>query len=287
MKNNIIVLFLLLSSSIFSQNRIILDSLTTVLEQVFDEDQKLRYSLDSVQRRYGNSSAEVNLFWRHINKQDSLNRKIVISIIDAYGWLSESETSLKANTSLFLVIQHADVETQIKYLPVLKKAIKEGNAQKEHYAYLVDRVNMKKGKYQIYGTQIGGDYKGNLCIWPIEDELNVNKRRKLLGLNSIEEYAKNSDVPYTPPAIDSLKGNVIINGYIKDSNQLALDSVEVYTTAGKFLAQTDRNGVFRIIVKKSILSSRLIFKKDRFKNGAFDFKKSNEDVLFIDFTLLE
>lgn len=144
---------------------------------------------------------------------------------------------------------------------------------------------MRKGKYQIYGTQIGGDHKGNLCIWPIADELNVNKRRKLLGLNSIGEYAKNSGVPYIAPAIDSLKGKVIINGYIADKNQHGLDSVKVYTVTGKFLTQTDVDGVFRIIVKRSVLNSKLIFKKDGFKDGIFTFNKNNEDVLFIDCSL--
>lgn len=134
MRTYIIIPLLLLSSSVFAQNRIPFDSLKIILEQVFDQDQKSRYVLDSLQKKHGYASLEVNSYWEHVNKQDSLNKKIVTSTIDTYGWLSIDETSLKASSSLFLVIQHADIETQSKYLPVPEKAIKTGKADKEYYA---------------------------------------------------------------------------------------------------------------------------------------------------------
>ena len=69
-----------------------------------------------------------------------------------------------------------------------------------------DRYLIDKGKKQKYGTQFmryvikdtDGKYiRGNSFFLPIEDEKNVNNRRKELGLETtIEEYASKNGVIY-------------------------------------------------------------------------------------------
>ena len=56
-------------------------------------------------------------------------------------------------------------------------------------AYLTDRVLLAEGKKQIYGSQFQ-QKDGKLLPSPIEDEANVDKRRKEVGLNPLAEYAK-------------------------------------------------------------------------------------------------
>ena len=51
-------------------------------------------------------------------------------------------------------------------------------------AYLTDRVLLAEGKKQVYGTQVGEDYKPR----SLEDEENVDKRKAAVGLPPLAEY---------------------------------------------------------------------------------------------------
>lgn len=52
----------------------------------------------------------------------------------------------KGSTTLFLVIQHADLGTQVKYLPMVREAVKQHKAQASNLALLEDRVALGQGK---------------------------------------------------------------------------------------------------------------------------------------------
>jgi hypothetical protein len=106
----------------------------------------------------------------------------------------------QGNATLFLVIQHADQKTQEKYLPIMRVAVKSGKAYGRHLALLEDRVALAQGKKQIYGSQIHRDQQtGKYFVAPIEDEPNVNTRRAAVGLDPLEDYAKNWDIEYKLP----------------------------------------------------------------------------------------
>ena len=50
---------------------------------------------------------------------------------------------------------------------------------------------MRNKKNQIYGSQATWDKTiSKMKIYPIENVKNVNERRKIIGLEPIEEYAK-------------------------------------------------------------------------------------------------
>lgn len=90
-------------------------------------------------------------------------------------------------------------------LKLLYKAALKKEITVDYYTYAYDYWLIQKGKKQLFGTQVGQimdrDANGNIVIVrsffsPIEDEKNVNKRRKELGLSTIEEYAKNMNFDY-------------------------------------------------------------------------------------------
>ena len=58
-------------------------------------------------------------------------------------------------------------------------------------ALLEDRVALRQGKKQIYGSQIGVDPDtGEHYVQPLEDPDNVDKRRAEVGLEPIANYVK-------------------------------------------------------------------------------------------------
>ncbi|MVN90831.1 hypothetical protein GO816_06810 [Mucilaginibacter sp. HME9299] len=101
---------------------------------------------------------------------------------------------------MFLVIQHADIKTQEKYLPLMRAAVKEGKAHPANLALLEDRLAIRQGKKQIYGSQISIDKTGKATIDAIDDEPNVNKRRAAVGLQPLENYVKQWEIEYHLPA---------------------------------------------------------------------------------------
>lgn len=161
------------------------------LEIIRIEDQTLRQLLPEAEAKFGHDSEELSHIWDLIHAQDSINEKKVLHIIDNYGWLGKNKVGELANQTLWLVIQHAAIDIQEKYLPYLEVSVKNNESDGWYLAFLKDRILMRKGEKQYYGTQAKKDKKsGFTYIYPIANVSNVNERRKAIGLNSIEEYVK-------------------------------------------------------------------------------------------------
>jgi hypothetical protein len=160
------------------------------LESIRTKDQTLRLILPELENRFGKDSEEIKYIWTLIHFQDSINEIDVTRIIDSHGWLGTNRIGELANQTLWLVIQHAPIELQEKYIPYLRTSVKNGESEGWYLAFLEDRIAMRNGEKQIYGTQSTFNKKtGKNHIYPIQNSDNVNERRKEIGLDAIEEYA--------------------------------------------------------------------------------------------------
>lgn len=159
---------------------------------ILDEDQKYRMQMSETQKKFGPNSKEINDLWKITNQKDSINLIKVKKILDEKGWVGKDKVGAQANSALFLVIQHSDLETQKKYLPMMKEAVTKGNASPGSLALLIDRIEIREGRKQIYGSQIGINQSNNTYyILPLTDPDNVDKRRTEVGLDPISNYVKN------------------------------------------------------------------------------------------------
>lgn len=261
MRAYVTILFLLILTFVSGQTQVRLDSLTKVLEAIYEKDQVPRLQLDSIERRYGFNSVQVKKQWRLIKKNDSTNLLKLLPILDKYGWLSESKTSTKANSALFLVVQHAPLDLQLKYINVLKQAVEKGNAKASDYAYLLDRVNMRQGKLQIYGSQISINANGIPYLYPIKDEPNVNERRKSIGLPPLEEVSLKSGFVYNLPSEDVLKNKLIVTGFVIEADQSPINDV-IIKFGSKVAAKTNADGFYKAIIEKDFLKEQLTYTKE-------------------------
>lgn len=99
------------------------------LDSIYVSDQKYRGMLDSVVATYGYNSPQMDTLNALMLETDKINLIRVNMIFEKYGWLGPEEVSRQANSAMFLVIQHAnDIQTQEDFLPILRKAVKEGKA---------------------------------------------------------------------------------------------------------------------------------------------------------------
>lgn len=168
------------------------------LEKIYVKDQTLRQLYREAEEKFGRESDEMKYFWEVIDAQDRENEAEVEKIIDEHGWVGKSEVGGKANMTLWLVIQHAPIETQEKYLPMLKESAMKGESRGSHLALLEDRILMGKGKPQIYGSQIHRNPDtGNQEVYQVEDPENINARRAAVGLGPIEDYVKRFGLTWT------------------------------------------------------------------------------------------
>jgi hypothetical protein len=157
----------------------------TELHAILERDQKTRTGDDS------------SAFAHYI---DSCNLVQVKVLLEKYGWMGRSMIGDKANSALFLVIQHADLKTQLKYFPLLQKSAELGESRLSNVALMQDRILMRQEKKQIYGSQVVYDeVTGAPKFYPIEDEKNVNVRRAKIGMTPLEEYAKFFGIEYNLP----------------------------------------------------------------------------------------
>lgn len=163
--------------------------LVATLDSIYKEDQSYRRQIGEIEEKYGRDSEEMKAHWKIINEKDSINLIKIEKIIDERGWLGADIIGKQGNSTLFLVIQHSDLETQLRYLPMMREAVNKGNASGSSLALLEDRVALRQGKRQIYGSQIGRDQEtGEYFVSPLIDPENVDKRRAEVGLGTIADY---------------------------------------------------------------------------------------------------
>ena len=165
------------------------------LLQIFKDDQGIRQQYIDSSKKYGYNNPIVDSLSKVMIHNDSIDLGKVTNILDTKGWVGKDKVGAQANQTLFLVIQHADIQTQKKYLPMMQEAVKNENASSSSLALLEDRVALREGKKQIYGSQIGRNTKTNkYYVLPLEDPDNVDKRRNEVGLGLLTDYVKNWDI---------------------------------------------------------------------------------------------
>ena len=120
---------------------------------------------------------------------DEENQRIVFNLLDETGW--PEDLSNDANKAIFLVIDHSDIESQKKYLNLVKLQSENGVISKSYYPTLLDRVLMKENQRQVYGTQT--HIKMNkeekiLYVWPVVNAENIDSLRNTVDLLPLAEY---------------------------------------------------------------------------------------------------
>jgi hypothetical protein len=162
--------------------------LVAILDTVYTDDQAGRRQIDETIKKYGRDSKEMKELGQAVRDKDSINLKKVVKILDQYGWPGADVVGSQGNRTVFLVIQHADLKTQEKYLPMMREAVKNKRANAGNLALLEDRVALGEGKRQIYGSQIGMTADGAYYIQPLDDPDNVDKRRAAVGVGPLADY---------------------------------------------------------------------------------------------------
>lgn len=134
-----------------------------------------------------------------VGKVDDANLARIEEIIAKGGWPGRSRVGSRAGSVAWLVIQHGELAIQKKYLDMMTKAADSGELDPALLATSVDRIRVREGKPQLYGTQFH-EMNGVQVPQPIEDEANVDARRENAEMGSLADYATDLGRTYGKPA---------------------------------------------------------------------------------------
>jgi len=166
-------------------------ALLRLMDSVYHDDQAYRFQQIGVNKEFGASSPEGEKMKKLIHEKDSLNGVIVSGLLDNYGWIGKEVIGINGNATLGLVLQHSSLETQLKYLPMMREAVKSKKADAYDLALLEDVALRRQGKKQLYGTFVASAAGKIYYSAPMEDPENVDKRRAEIGLGPLDEYLRN------------------------------------------------------------------------------------------------
>ena len=122
---------------------------------------------------------------------DSANTTWLKAHVARWGWPTAAQVGQEAVEAAFLIVQHAVHDTAFMraMLPVVEQAHRRGELDGGAVAMLTDRVEVKAGHGQIYGTQLS--LKGGRWVLdPIADSAGVDARRRSMGLLPLAEYLR-------------------------------------------------------------------------------------------------
>ncbi len=181
----------------------------SLLCELHERDQQIRHELMRVQRAFiAEQRAElvdsIVMLVEEEERTDSLNRVLVDSLLQN-GW--PEGLSEQSNQTIWLIIDHGDVEYQERYLPLIEQQVMRGIIRLADYATLSDRVNVRRQRPQRYGTQTGytqRDGETFTYVYPIEDIAKLDSLRLSVGLDSMHIYLRQvSETLGTSVAIDT------------------------------------------------------------------------------------
>lgn len=119
---------------------------------------------------------------------DSRNMAIVDSLLQRGVPRGLTAQSYK---TIWIVIDHAPLEKQVQYLPLVEQMAANGVVGRDEYAILFDRVLMGQNKPQRYGSQsvqFGEAGQLQLYLWPVESPDLLDSLRASVGLSPMSEY---------------------------------------------------------------------------------------------------
>lgn len=120
------------------------------------------------------------LIAEEMSRLSAANVRAVVEMVPPEGWFSSKVYGEDAATGAFLIVQHADVGLQKRFLPAIEAFARRGEAQWSHYALMFDRIAVAEGRPQRYGTQMLCE-AGRMVPAPTEDPARLEARRAPMG----------------------------------------------------------------------------------------------------------
>ena len=143
--------------------------------------------------------------YSEMSKKDTDIKKEFTKILKQYGFPTYTMVGELSCKYAQLILQHSSYKLQKKYLQQIRELANNGETSLTMWALLYDRVQLKEGKPQKFGTQSNCNFEKNqngvfiqtdCYIEPLENKELVNEWRKEVGFTTtIEEESERLGYP--------------------------------------------------------------------------------------------
>lgn len=152
-------------------------------------DQEVRMIYLATRNRQPHDSIAEAEALKEMQRVDKINQEQICKILDSRGLVGKDKVG-NAVGVFWTIIQHSDLATQKKYLPLFQEGAQKGDITKEGVAMLEDRINMNEGKPQRYGSQLIENELGKLVVYQLLDAEKVDDWRSEMGMEPLDDYLK-------------------------------------------------------------------------------------------------
>lgn len=173
-------------------------TIDSLLKVVLHNDQKVRHNYNQ-----SHDPKEKEAYLRQWDRTDSINQSIVLPIVDSIinGRLEGlSDNSWRA---CFMVLQHADSPTQLKYLPFVTEYYRKGHILNYEYLIYVDRIHANQRKAQPFGSQSAEFTNGKRIFLPMLPKAQRDSLLQTLGIAPENVQIRNGEFTFTSTITDA------------------------------------------------------------------------------------
>lgn len=172
-------------------------NLSVTLREMYQSDQGVRFRQTEVTKEKGGASTEAKELMAEMANIDKENIQKLVLIIEEHGWPTKKMVGEEGCLGAFFVLQHAPLMYQEKYYTMVMESTERGDIPLNYAALFIDRVLVRKGKAQLYGTQLTLDKaSGKWIPNPIEDIENVNTRRAKADMPPLKKIVEGMGMKY-------------------------------------------------------------------------------------------
>jgi hypothetical protein len=164
------------------------------LQKMLKEDKEVRATFEvnrvaATAKGKAVSEQELSTFRIAATAVDTKNQAQLDQIVTNCGWPTAKVFVNSGLQAAFMIVQHADLAYQLKYFPLIEKSHQQNQIPSFFFVILEDRLLIRQGKPQKYGTQYFFDKNGvSTLVLPIDDPDGLNERRTKIGLSVIPGY---------------------------------------------------------------------------------------------------
>ena len=173
-------------------------TIDSLLKVVLHNDQKVRHDYNQ-----SHNPKEKEAYLHQWDRTDSINLSIVLPIVDSIinGRLEGlSDSSWRA---WFMVLQHADSQTQFKYLPFVTEYYRKGHILNYEYLIYVDRIHANQRKAQPFGSQSAEFTNGKRIFLPMLPKAKRDSLLQTLGIAPENVQIRNGEFTFTSTITDA------------------------------------------------------------------------------------
>lgn len=122
---------------------------------------------------------------------DKENLKLIEEILPKYNYIGHSEIGFEHKDDLAVLILHQELETLIKYTPIVERAADNGECSISLIPYFIDKIKVGQKQPQIFGTQLYFSQDERMYKpYPISHISTLDERRREYSLNEFDKYLK-------------------------------------------------------------------------------------------------